>query len=129
MSELLVISFANEEKAEQGGRKLLSMEKQDLITIEDAVIALKKTDGAVKLKQLSGRSEFWEIRAAASGYPAPMLGGALTEFGGNDKFVKDLAEAIPAGGAAIIVLARKVKADDLFAGLSAADGTVFSYRL
>jgi len=54
-----------------------------------------------------------------------MLGGALAEFGGNDKFVKDLAEAIPAGGAAIIVLARKVKADDLFAGLSAADGTVF----
>jgi len=42
MSELLVISFANEEKAEQGGRKLLSMEKQDLIAIEDAVIALKK---------------------------------------------------------------------------------------
>ena len=49
MSNLLLIAFPSEEKAEQGRRELLSMEKAKLIAIEDAVIAVKKPDGTIRL--------------------------------------------------------------------------------
>ena len=62
MSGRLVIAFSAEQKAENAGRKLLSMQKQGQIDIEDAVAALKRANGALKLKQCqmrapSGRSE------------------------------------------------------------------------
>ena len=83
MSDLLVIVFPSEEKAQQGRGELLSMEKQDLSTMEDAVFAVKNADGSVKLNQLVSSSAFW-IRAAASGNPAPTGAGALTDFGTNE---------------------------------------------
>ena len=59
MSDLLVIVFPSEEKAQQGRGELLSMEKQDLSTMEDAVFAVKNADGSVKLNQLVSPSAFW----------------------------------------------------------------------
>ncbi len=124
MSDLLVIVFPSEGKVEQARGKLLSMEKQNLIAIEDAVIAVKKADGAIKLKQLVTPGEFWGIRAAASGYPAPNIAGALTDFGVNDAFVRSIAAAVAAGGAALFVLAGKMATDAVLAGLKSIGGTV-----
>ena len=42
MGGRLVIAFAAEQKAENAGRKLLSMQKQGQTDIEDAVAALKR---------------------------------------------------------------------------------------
>jgi uncharacterized membrane protein len=69
------------------------------LKIEDAVIGTKSESGAVALTQLSNASSFWEVRAAASGYPVPPVAGVLTDYGGDDKFVKEIAEAIPSGRA------------------------------
>ena len=124
MSNLLVIAFPNEEKAKQGRKQLLSMEKQDLIMMEDAVVVVKKADGAITLNQLLQPSAFWEIRAAASGYPAPPGAGALTDFGTSDKFVRDIAEAIPRGGAAAFVLVAKITSDKVLETLRAVGGKV-----
>jgi nucleoside diphosphate kinase len=63
--------------------------------------------GAVALTQLSNASSFWEVRAAASGYPVPPVTGALTDFGSDEKFVKEIAEAMPSGRAAVFVLVGK----------------------
>jgi uncharacterized membrane protein len=78
---------------ENAGRKLPPMQKQGQIDIEDAAVAPKKANGAVKPKQCQMRA-FREIGPA---YPAPAVGGALTDFSADDKFVKELAEAIPLG--------------------------------
>jgi len=124
MSNLLVIVFPSEEKAELARSKLQSMQKQNLMVTEDAVMAMKKADGAIALKQLATAGEFWGIRAAASGYPAPTVAGALTDFGVNDAFVKDITAAIPAGGAALFVLVGKMTTDAVLAGLKGTSGTV-----
>jgi uncharacterized membrane protein len=58
MSHLLVIGFANEQKAEEGADKLLSLQRRGQIEIEDAVIATKSESGAVALTQLSNASSF-----------------------------------------------------------------------
>jgi uncharacterized membrane protein len=125
MSHLLVIGFANEQKAKEGANKLLSLQKRGQIEIQDALIAKKGEKGAVELRQLSDPSSFWEIRAAASGYPAPPAAGALTDFGGDEKFVKHIAEAVPAGRAAVFVLVGKKPKDSVLDGSTAGEGVVF----
>ena len=81
MNNLLLIAFSSEQKAEEGRRELLSMEKANLIAMEDAVIAVRKPDGTIRLDQLAELGTLWGIRAAASGNPAPIGAGALTDFG------------------------------------------------
>ena len=80
------------------------MEKLALTTMEDAVLVVKKTDGAIIRIKPAQPDALWKIRAAASGYPAPPGAGALTDFGTSDKFVKEIAEAIPRGGAGVFAL-------------------------
>ena len=43
----------------------------------------------------------------ASGYPVPAIAGALTDLGEIDKFVKEHAEAIPLGEAAVLYSVSK----------------------
>jgi uncharacterized membrane protein len=77
MSHLLVIGFASEQKAKEGADKLLTLQKRGQIEIEDAVIGTESESSAVALTQLSNASSFWEVRAAASGYPVLPVAGAF----------------------------------------------------
>jgi hypothetical protein len=52
MSDLVVIAFPTEQKAEEVRQKLLGMQKDYLVELGDAVIAVKNPDGKVKLNQL-----------------------------------------------------------------------------
>ena len=61
MSDLVVIAFPTEAKAEEVRQKLLAMQKEYLIELGDAVIAVKGADGRIKLNQLLNtidRSDF-----------------------------------------------------------------------
>jgi uncharacterized membrane protein len=111
-------------KGQSGGGQALSLQKQGQIEIEDAVIGTKSESGAVALTQLSNASSFWEVRAAASGYPVSPVAGALTDFGSDEKFVKEMAEAIPSGRAAVFVVVGKRLKDSAFVG-STGEAVVF----
>ena len=52
MSDLVVIVFPTEAKAEEVRQKLLAMQKEYLIELGDAVIAVKDSKGQIKLNQL-----------------------------------------------------------------------------
>jgi uncharacterized membrane protein len=52
MSDLVVIAFPTEAKAEEVRQKLLGMQKEYLIELGDAVIAVKDAQGRLKLNQL-----------------------------------------------------------------------------
>lgn len=141
MSDLLVIAFSSEEKAEAVREKLFSMQKEYLIELGDAVVAVKKEDGTIKLNQLfsttaigGASGAFWgaliglifmaPFAGAAIGAGAGALSGAMADFGINDKFMKDVAEAIPVGGAALFVLVKKMTTDKVLEGLKGVGGTV-----
>ena len=51
MSDLVVIAFPTEAKAEEVRQKLFSMQKEYLIELGDAVVAVKDTQGNIKLNQ------------------------------------------------------------------------------
>jgi uncharacterized membrane protein len=52
MSDLVVVAFPTEAKAEEVRQKLLAMQKEYLIELGDAVIAVKDANGNIKLNQL-----------------------------------------------------------------------------
>jgi uncharacterized membrane protein len=57
---------------------------------------------------------------AASG----ALGGALSDVGINDDFMKDAAQALTPGGAGLFLLIRKMTTDKVLADLEGTGGTV-----
>jgi uncharacterized membrane protein len=64
------------------------------------------------------------LAGAALGAASGAVSGALTDFGIDDKFMKEVAEVIPPGGAALFVLVREMTTDKVLEGLKGAGGTV-----
>jgi uncharacterized membrane protein len=141
MNDLLVIAFSSEQKAEDVRQKLFQMQKEYLIELGDAVVAVKDPEGHIKLNQLFNTTAiggvsgmFWgaliglifmmPLAGAALGAASGAVSGALTDFGIDDKFMKDVAEAVPPGGAALFVLVRKMTTDKVLEGLRGVGGTV-----
>jgi uncharacterized membrane protein len=141
MADLVAIAFPTEAKAEEVRRKLLDMQKEYLIELADAVIAVKEPDGTVKLNQLfhpvaagAATGGFWglliglifmmPLAGAAIGAASGALGGALSDVGINDQFMKDAAQTLQSGNAALFLLIRKMTADKVLADLKGVGGTV-----
>ena len=139
MAELVVIAFPNEEKAEAVRQKLLTMQKDYLIELGDAVIAVKDDKGRVKLNQLLNTTTvgavsgaFWgsligliflmPLAGAAIGAASGALSGKLADIGISDTWMKDVAAAILPGTAALFLLVRKVTADKVLEGLRGEGG-------
>jgi uncharacterized membrane protein len=141
MADLVVIAFPSEEKAEEIRQKLLTMQQNYLIELGDAVIAVKHEDGKIKLNQLMNTTAagalsggFWGMLVgllfmmpaigAAIGAGAGALSGALTDVGINDKFMKEVADVLQPGSAALFVLIRKMTTDKVLEDLEGVGGTV-----
>ena len=146
MAELVVITFPNETQAEAVRQKLLTMQKEYLIELGDAVIAVKDDQGRIKLNQLLNTTavgavsgSFWgsligliflmPLTGAAIGAASGAISGKLTDIGINDKWMKDVAAAIQPGTAALFLLIRKVTADKVLEGLKGEGGTVMKTSL
>ena len=146
MSELVVIAYPTEAKAEQVRQKLLAMQKDYLIELGDAVIAVKDAQGGIKLNQLINTTAtgavsgaFWgtligliflmPLAGAAVGAASGALGGALNDVGINDKWMKETAAAIEPGTAALFVLVRKATGDKVLERLRGEGGKVMHTSL
>ena len=136
MSDLVVIAFPTEAKAEEVRQKLLTMQEEYLLELGDAVVAVKDAKGNIKLNQMFNPTAggavggaFWgtliglifltPLAGAALGAASGAVGGALTDVGINDKFMKDTAAAIQPGTAALFVLVRRVTGDLRVSGAKA----------
>ena len=146
MSELIVIAFPNEAKAERVRQKLLAMQKDYLIEMGDAVIAVKDEKGRIKLNQLLNAKAvgavsgtFWgsligliflmPLAGAAVGAASGAVAGALTDLGINDKWMKQVAAVIQPGTAALFVLVRKASGEKVLEGIKGEGGTVLKTSL
>src|SRR5271157_1365148 len=116
MSDLVVIEFPSEAKAEEVRQKLLSMQKEYLIELGDAVIAVKQPNGHVKLNQL--------VNTTAVGAASGAIGGKLTNLGIDDKFMKEVGASLQSGNAALFLLIRKMTTDKVLEDLKGVGGKV-----
>lgn len=141
MSDLVVIVYPSEEKAEEVRKRLFELQKEYFIKLGDAVIATKSPDGQIKLHQVINTTvagavsgSFWgllvgilflnPLLGAALGAAGGALGGALTDVGINDDFMKQLAESIQPGNAALFVLIEDMTADKVVAQIKDYGGVV-----
>jgi uncharacterized membrane protein len=146
MSDLVAIVYPSEAKAEEVRQRLLKLQKEYLITISDAVIAVKTDSGGIKLNQLVNTTavgamtgSFWglligviflnPILGVAVGAASGALGGALSDFGIDDSFMKELSASLQTGNAALFVLIRNMTADKVLKEIKDAGGVVLKTSL
>jgi len=150
MSDLIVIVYPTESRAEEVRQKLVGLEKEYLIELSDAVIAVKQDNGKVKLHQLNYRQEvmqavdtvyggFWglligavfrkPLSGASLGATEGALAGALLDFGIDDAFMTQLAFALQPGNAALFLLIRKMTTDKVLEDIEGTGGKVLRTSL
>lgn len=146
MSDLIVVSYPDKDTAEQVRQRLMQLMVEHAIELEDAVIVDREPDGRVKLHQIHRPA----MRGAAGGalwggligllFLAPLFGmavgaaaggasGAFVDVGVNDDFMRQLGQKLPPGGAALIVLVRKVTPDKVLPQISQFGGEVMQTSL
>jgi len=146
MSDLIVIVYPTEEKAEEVRNRLLELQQEYLIKLGDAVIAKKTDAGKIKLNQLMNTTaagavsgSFWgmligllflnPLLGLAVGATSGAIGGALTDVGINDKFMRDLSGSLEPGNAALFVLVQEVTADKVLKEIEGFGGVVLKTSL
>jgi uncharacterized membrane protein len=146
MSTLVVISYPEATKAEAVRQKLIQMQKDYLIDLEDAVVAVKDAKGKVRLHQAINLTAagavsggFWgtligmiflnPLLGLAVGASAGAASGALSDVGINDQFMKDLAANMQAGGSILFVLVRKSTPDKVLDEVKGTGGTILKTSL
>ena len=131
MSDLIVLGFDGEGTADEVLTRLRSLQKENLIDLEDACVVVHTAAGKVQIKQALNLTK----AGAATGLSSGMLIGALAgllvlnplagmvvggvggagfgalsgkmaDYGINDEFIKDLGQTIPKGSSALFVLVR-----------------------
>jgi uncharacterized membrane protein len=146
MSTLIVVGYDDPFKAEEVHLKLLRMQKDYLIDLEDAVFAVKDKMGKIKVHQpvnltaqgaLSGG--FWgalvgllflnPLLGFAVGAAAGAVSGALTELGLNEKFLKDLGASLKPDSSVLFVLVRKATPDKVLEELAGTGGQIIKSSL
>jgi uncharacterized membrane protein len=141
LSDLLVIEFPSEAKAEGVREMLLAMQKEYLIELGDAVVAVREANGRVKLNQLfqpvargAVSGALWGsligllflmlLTGAALGAASGALGGKLADLGINDEFMRQAARTLQSGNAALFLLIRKMTTGKVLTALRGVGGTV-----
>ena len=146
MSELIVIGFDSEERAEEVRDRLLSLQRTHIIRLEDAVIATRRENGRVKLNQIASPATssalaggFWGLLIGAL-FLMPLMGvvfgaaggalaGALTDTGVDDDFMREVGEMLQPGSAALFLLVRQMTEDKVLDELKGVGGRVLRTSL
>jgi len=146
MADLIVFAFETEDGAGAMRDKLISLQKQQLIELEDAAVVVRKQDGKVKVKQVASLAGAGALGGAFWGmligllFWAPWLGlaigavtgavaGGLTDIGVDDKFIKEVGSQIEPGHSALFILVRKATGDKVIEQVQEFNPTVLQTSL
>ena len=146
MADLIVIEYDDIHKAEEVRLKLLKMQQEYLIDLEDAVVAFRDEKGKIRLNQIQNLTAsgamsggFWgtligmiflnPLLGMAAGATAGAVSGALTDVGISNNFMKEIASGFQNGTSALFVLVRKVTPDKVLAELRGSGGKILQTSL
>jgi len=146
MSTLVVVGYNNPYQGDEVLLKLRKLQREYLIDLEDAAVAVKDKQGKVQLHQSVNlpaaravRGGFWgsligliflnPLLGFAVGATAGAVSGALTDFGIDDNFMKELAATMTADSSTLFVLVRKSTPDKVLEELKGTGGRVLKTSL
>lgn len=154
MAELVAIAFEGPHEADRVLTELGPLQKEHLIDLEDAVVAIRQPDGRIQLKQsvnfvgeaavsggLSGA--FWGtlvgllflnplVGFAVGGLVGAgtgALSGSLVDYGIDDDFIRSLASTLNPDNSALFVLIRKGQPEKVRTELSGLKGCILRTSL
>jgi len=139
MSDLIVLAFDDMATAEEVRTKLNEMQKEHLVDLEDSCVVVRDEEGKIKLHQSHNLTAqgalaggFWGLfigllfsiplgpfapvmglilGTGAVGAAAGAVGGKLSDYGIEDKFIKEASDALQPGTSALFVLVYRSTPD------------------
>jgi uncharacterized membrane protein len=142
----VVAGYDDPFKAEEVRLSLRKLQREDLIDLEDAVVAVKDAKGKFKLHQArdptvgeATRGGFWglligmlflsPVLGAVIGARGGTISGALDDMGIDEQFLKDLAATMTPGSSALFVLIRNAARDRVVSELKGTGGKILKTSL
>ena len=140
MSQLVVVTFDDEQQANQALRSLRGLERQGLLPLNDTAVVVKDQRGRVRTQnEVSSATETGAVVGAVVGgllaFVFPLLGAALGAAGGaavgasldegvDPSFVREVRESLQPGSSALFVVAREANLEALVPALEPYRGTL-----
>ena len=126
--------------------QLLRMQKEYLLDLDDAVVAVRDDKGKVKLHQIHNMTaagavsgSFWglliglfflnPLLGLAAGAAGGAISGALTDIGIDDEFMKRLASELKPGSSVLFVLVKHFTPDKVLVELEGTGGRLLKTSL
>ena len=145
VSNIVVMTFDSVEEANQVRHEMKELEKQDLMSLEDAAVITKDEHGkihvvdemgsAVKTGAVAGGflGLFLMFAFPIAGIAAGVLGGALVgklvDQGIDKEFVKEVSDALQPGNSALFLVVKKANAPAALAALKPYRGKLYHTSL
>jgi uncharacterized membrane protein len=154
VAELVVVGFDNPHDADRALTELGRLQKEYLVDLEDAVVAIRTPEGKLKLKQSvdmvgagAASGGLWGATwgalvgllflnpllglatGAALGMGSGALSGKLVDYGINDDFIRSIGQTLQPNTSALFVLVRKFQPEKVLAELGQFRGQVLRSSL
>lgn len=140
-SNITVIVFDDEVKAKAVRLKLLKLQREGFIELEDAVVVVKEQDGTARYHQMHkltrkgglagsitglivGSIFFTPLIGVVFGAVAGTMSASLADVGIDDQFMKDLSQKFEPGCSALFTLVRKADPERVREALLGSGGKV-----
>jgi uncharacterized membrane protein len=128
MAELVALAFETEDGAERMRDRLAGLQREHLITLQDAAVVKRNLDGKVKVKQASSLvgagalgGGFWGMLIGllffapwlglAVGAVTGALAGKFSDIGVDDNFIREVGNTIRPGNSALFLLISDITPD------------------
>ena len=146
MSTFIAISYPDPHRAHEVRLEFAKLQRDYLVDLEDAVVAVKDENGKIKLHQamnltaagavsgglwgsLIGLLFLNPVFGAVVGAAAGAASGALSDIGINDEMMKSIADRLQPNTSALFVLVRKATPDKVVPEIQKFGGTLLQTSL
>ncbi len=146
MPTLIAIAYPEFHRADEVRAAVMKLQKDYLVSLEDAVVVTKNAEGKIKLHQpasvtavgalsggfcglLMGLVFMMPVFGLALGLAAGTLSGALADVGISDKFIRELSENLPQNSSALFVLVNRMTEDRVLPELESFGGKIIKTSL
>jgi uncharacterized membrane protein len=142
MSNIVVITFDDENQAESVLKSLKSLEHRDKLRINDAAVIVKNAEGKVHIKNMTEVGV--KVGAVTGGFLGLLIGGLLFpiaglalgiaggalvgktfETGVDKKFINEVKNSLQPGTSGILFIVGREDADLLIAALEPYNGKLY----
>jgi len=146
MANLFVLAYKDEDGAKRTLEAVADLQKQKLISVDDAAVVIHPKDGKVKIKQASSLvgagalgGAFWgflfgliflvPFAGMAVGAATGALMGKLSDYGIDDDFIKRVSEEVVPGTSALFLVTHDAQREKVIDRLKPFGGELIQSSL